>query len=30
MDNGDGHEGISERVVKCLEDVRFVVNSIHL
>ena len=30
MDDGDGHERISERVVECLEDMSFVVNSIHL
>ena len=30
MDDGDGHERISERVVEYLEDVSFVANSIHL
>ena len=30
MDDGDGYKRISERVVKCLEDVSFMANSIHL
>ena len=30
MDDGDGHERISERVVECLKDMSFVVNGIYL
>ena len=30
MDNSNSHKGTSEKVVECLEDVSFVVNSIHL
>ena len=30
MNDGDSHKRISKRVVECLEDMSFVVNSIHL
>ena len=30
VDDGDSHERISKRVVECLKDMSFVVDSIHL